>query len=577
MAVSIQELLSGDTNYIAKHNANYQNLKVAVEALQVAISSQTAGGGGNTTVNVAYEALFGTTDAILGEGSYLPSQSSAHNLSVAAGSAYVAASDAAVTKLTSTGMSFSGQTTGTYYIKVDNTGEPSFSADPSNALYSLQYDSGTGDFSNIQRYGNLAWVYKDWNNAQTNLWSITYDGLDDRLASIEGAAYGVLSKTAVATDITLTTQEALEQSLIEINDGPQTANIILEVPAEARVYQVVNNASASYHVTVKTSAGTGYDVTGNHFAILYCDGVDTVALFDLDRSTGGGTPPNEFKLLTDTPGSYTGQSGLIIKVKDDETGLEFVSAPLKQPVKAATTANITLSGTQSIDNISLIAGDRCLVWKQTAPAENGIYVVASGAWTRAKDADSWAELVGVMVAVEQGNTYADMLFMCTVDAGGTLDTTAVTFQSSDTNTFLGLTDTPANFSGAGGHAVKVNSGGTALEFVDDPYFVGGFLPGAGTASATMAVHVFAAAVAFPSGLTGSYGTAETAATAQTDYDIQKNGASVGTLRFAAAASTATFIMASPTTFSAGDKLQIVAPGTLDSTLADIAFNLQGTR
>jgi hypothetical protein len=55
------------------------------------------------------------------------------------------------------------------------------------------------------------------------------------------------------------------------------------------------------------------------------------------------------------------------------------------PVRAASTANLTLSGTQTIDSIAVVAGDRVLAKDQTNQLENGIYVVASGAWTRATE------------------------------------------------------------------------------------------------------------------------------------------------------------------------------------------------
>lgn len=89
--------------------------------------------------------------------------------------------------------------------------------------------------------------------------------------------------------------------------------------------------------------------------------------------------------------------------------------------------NITLSGTQTIDGIALSVGDRVLVANQTSTPENGIYVVASGAWTRATDADSWDELVAAAIFVRQGTTNADLGFLCTVDSGGTLGTTSVTW------------------------------------------------------------------------------------------------------------------------------------------------------
>ena len=94
---------------------------------------------------------------------------------------------------------------------------------------------------------------------------------------------------------------------------------------------------------------------------------------------------------------------------------------------AATTVNITLSGTQTIDGVALIAGDRCLVKDQTLSQNNGIYLVAAGAWTRATDMDSWLEVPGAFTFIEQGTAYADTGWVCTSNAGGTLGTTPITW------------------------------------------------------------------------------------------------------------------------------------------------------
>ena len=101
---------------------------------------------------------------------------------------------------------------------------------------------------------------------------------------------------------------------------------------------------------------------------------------------------------------------------------------VKASVRVATTANITLSGTQTIDGVAVVAGDRVLVKNQTTTSANGIYVVAAGAWSRSTDADTWTELVSAFTFVELGSTLADTGWVCTVDAGGTLGTTAVAFQ-----------------------------------------------------------------------------------------------------------------------------------------------------
>lgn len=100
---------------------------------------------------------------------------------------------------------------------------------------------------------------------------------------------------------------------------------------------------------------------------------------------------------------------------------------VKASVRVATTANITLSGTQTIDGVAVIAGDRVLVKDQTAAADNGIYVVAAGGWTRASDANAWTELVSAFTFVEVGTANAGNGYICTVAAGGTLGSTAVTF------------------------------------------------------------------------------------------------------------------------------------------------------
>lgn len=82
----------------------------------------------------------------------------------------------------------------------------------------------------------------------------------------------------------------------------------------------------------------------------------------------------------------------------------------KQSVEAATTTDITLSGLQTIDGVSVTAGQRVLVKNQTAPADNGIYVASAGAWTRSTDMDSTTpinEINGAAVFVENGTTQAD--------------------------------------------------------------------------------------------------------------------------------------------------------------------------
>lgn len=97
----------------------------------------------------------------------------------------------------------------------------------------------------------------------------------------------------------------------------------------------------------------------------------------------------------------------------------------KGSVKAATTAAITLSGEQTVDGVALVAGDRCLVKDQSPTSDNGIYLVAAGAWIRTTDADTWDELVSAVVVAEHGTLGSDRPWLCTANSGGTLGSTAL--------------------------------------------------------------------------------------------------------------------------------------------------------
>jgi hypothetical protein len=101
-----------------------------------------------------------------------------------------------------------------------------------------------------------------------------------------------------------------------------------------------------------------------------------------------------------------------------------------QPVRVATTGNITLSGTQTIDGVAVVAGDRVLVKDQTDQKTNGIYVVASGAWTRAADADNTpsGELAGGDFSlVLEGTVNSGYGYVCSNTSAITIGTTNVTY------------------------------------------------------------------------------------------------------------------------------------------------------
>ncbi|WP_065759235.1 tail fiber protein [Pseudomonas defluvii] len=107
----------------------------------------------------------------------------------------------------------------------------------------------------------------------------------------------------------------------------------------------------------------------------------------------------------------------------------LVSQGIKNSVRVATTGAIALSGVQTIDAIVLVAGDRVLVKNQASGAQNGIYVVAAGAWVRALDADESVEVKpGMLVGVDAGTVNGGSVWRLSNATPPTLGATALTFE-----------------------------------------------------------------------------------------------------------------------------------------------------
>ena len=243
----------------------------------------------------------------------------------------------------------------------------------------------------------------------------------------------------------------------------------------------------------------------SHTASLISDLATTVQGYRLDQFAAPTSSVSLNSQKITNLGTPTADTDAVTKSYADalRSGLD-----VKQSVRAATTANITLSGTQTIDGVALIAGDRVLVKNQSTGSQNGIYVVAAGSWSRATDADSDAKInPGMFVFVEEGTVGADQGWVLSNNAPTTLGTTALTF---------------AQFSGAGsfsvdstltktGNSIGLTSGiataGTYTSVTVDTY-------GRVTAGSSPAIQSQITAVGL---LKGAGSGSVSAATAGTDY------------------------------------------------------------
>ena len=206
-------------------------------------------------------------------------------------------------------------------------------------------------------------------------------------------------------------------------------------------------------------AGTFTTLTGTTLSAITLGGTVSGGGYNINNVIIGASTPLAGTFTTLTAGTtLVAAAGTVAAAPTSTTDIantlyvDNVAQGLdaKASCIAATTANITLSGTQTVDGVVLVATDRVLVKDQTAPAENGLYLCASGAWTRTTDADTWDELRSAFVFIEKGTVYADTGWTCTIDSGGTLGTTAVTWvQFSGAGSYTagtGLTLTGTAFS-----------------------------------------------------------------------------------------------------------------------------------
>ena len=226
---------------------------------------------------------------------------------------------------------------------------------------------------------------------------------------------GVTSSTAELNTLTGITSSTAELNKLDGVAATTTQlDYVVNTPGALTANKAMivdGNSSMNVIKTSQFYLGTsgGVQVTASATELNLLDGITAI---DTDLSTTAGT-------------HTTLVSALAAKTYIDNTrsGLE-----VKDSVVVATTANITLSGTQTIDGIAVTAGQRVLVKDQTTASQNGIYVVSASAWSRSTDADTADEFnSGCFFFVEKGTENADNGFVMSQDVAIVFGTTAITF------------------------------------------------------------------------------------------------------------------------------------------------------
>lgn len=358
----------------------------------------------------------------------------------------------------------------------------------------LRWNTTSG---NLEFYNNATWA------AIANS-----PGTVTSVAATQPAAGLTISGSPITTSGTLTfalandlaALEGISTSGIAVRSGTDTW-VTRSLAGTAGNITIINSDGVSGNPTINL-ANVGTPVTGS-FVKITTDAqgrvsatapVDTADITNLADGTyvniSGDAMSSGANLTFSGGGTVTGLPAVAVNAGDaaSKAYVDSVASGLdtKESVRAATTANITLSGLQTIDGVALQAGDRVLVKNQSSSANNGIYIASAGTWARATDADTSDKVsAGMFTFVEEGATFSETGWVLTTNDPINLGVTGLSFsQFSGAGTYqagTGLTLAGNTFSltspvttalggtglttiGTANQILGVNAGASGLEY-----------------------------------------------------------------------------------------------------------------
>ena len=432
MTITLQRLATtGETAYISKHNANIEALEAAINVMSGTVDTLGSAAASPTNLFNIGKAMFGPIAvALVGETSF-DSSTSGTNMTLQPGFFWSASAAQMAYKPTTTVIPFAGAAAGTYYIRMGVDGIPYRDTSSAAALYSVVW-TGTA-FGTVAKLATYAPGYQDLLDLLSSGYSgLTYTSPDKRIEATEKAFSALLSKSITTADVTLTTAEAMEQGVIRLSGTPTAARNLI-VPAKAKVYFIDNDTAGSFAVTVKTAAGTGVALPAGTNGALFCDGTNVVSI--ASGTGGGGGGASAFTGLSDVPASYSGQANKLVKVKADESGLEYTSATAPTVFTGLTDAPASYTG--QAGKVPVVKGD-----------ESGL--------------EFGSPVSTYLALTDTPDSFAGQAFRVVSVKG---DESGLEFSAAAApSTLLALTDTPDTYASSALKVLRVNAAGTGVEF-----------------------------------------------------------------------------------------------------------------